>query len=146
MPPEIARRLIQNSFTEVMAEHQLMDLSTFVKLLDAQYAASSVGSGGNPARWTMVNAVIALAIRFKTAPGSEAALSDITHGFYQNATRVLPELILQDTCLLSVQALLTMAMFAQCIPDIRASIMLATNASRQAGIVNTESAIDRASD
>lgn len=35
MPPEVARRLIQNSFAEVMAEYQLMDLSTFVKLLDA---------------------------------------------------------------------------------------------------------------
>lgn len=147
MPPEIARRLIQNSFTEVMAEHPLMDLSTFVKLLDAQYTANSIDSDDNPARWAMVNAVTALAIRFKTAPGSEDALSDITHGLYQNATRVLPDLILQGPCLLSVQALLTMAMFARCVSDIRAFIMSATNASRQLelltlNLLSTEQAID----
>jgi hypothetical protein len=131
MPPHISRRLIENSFGDIMSEYQLLDLSNFVELLDAQYAASSLGPAGNPARWTVVNAIVALAVRAKTAPGSENALSGITHGFYQNATRVLPELILQDPCLLSIQTLLAMAMFARCIPDVRAFIMLATNASRQ---------------
>jgi hypothetical protein len=131
MPQQIARRLIENSFAEIMAEHQLMDLPNFVILLDAQYAASSRDPADNPARWAVFNAIVALAVRFKTAPGSEAAVYDITHGFYQNATRVLPELLLQDPCLLSIQALLAMAMFARNIPDIPAFIMLATNASRQ---------------
>jgi hypothetical protein len=131
MPLPISRRLIGNSFADIMAEHQLLDLSDFLMLLEDQYAASSLDPADDPARWAVINAIVALGVRFKTAPGSETAFSDITHGFYQNATRVVPELILQDPSLLSIQALLAMAMLARHIPDIRAFIMLATNASRQ---------------
>jgi hypothetical protein len=123
--------LIQNSFTEVMAEHQLLDLSSFAMLLEAQYSASLFGPTDNPARWAVVNAVTALAIRVKTAPGSEGDISDISRGFYDNATVVIPEIILQAPSLLSVQALLAMAMFAQGTPDAQACVMLASNASRQ---------------
>ncbi len=145
IPHQISRRLIENSFAEIMAEHQLLDISNFVMLLDAPYAASCANPADAPARWAIVNAVIALALRFKTAPGSEAALSDITHSFYQNAIRVLPELILQDSSLLSIQALLAMAMFARRISDIQAFIMLATNASRQLELLGRFS-IDRVID
>ncbi|KAF8848953.1 hypothetical protein BDZ45DRAFT_697990 [Acephala macrosclerotiorum] len=131
MPQHIARRLIENSFAEIMAEHQLLDLSNFVMLLDAQYTASAFDPADNPARWALVNAIIALGVRFKTAAGSENALSNITHSFYQNAIKVLPDLVLQGPTLLSIQALLAIAMFARCISDIQAFIMLATNASRQ---------------
>ncbi|CZR55477.1 uncharacterized protein PAC_05365 [Phialocephala subalpina] len=131
MPQHISRRLIENSFAEVMAEHRLLDQTNFVMLLDAQYAASSLDPADDSARWALVNAIIALAVRFKTASGSEKALFDIPHGFFQNVTRVVPELILQEPSLLVIQALLAMAMFARCIADVQAFIMLATNASRQ---------------
>lgn len=119
-----------------MAEHQLLDLPNFLVLLDAQYTDSSVAPAENPSRWAFVNAIIALAARFKIAPGSEAELSDIAHGFYQNAITVIPELILQDPSLLSIQALLGMAMFAQRISDTRVCIMLTANASRQLELFN----------
>lgn len=122
---------MRNTFTEIMAEHQLIDLSDFMALLDAQHAASSTGPADNPARWAIINAVIAIALRYKTAPGSEGELSDIQHGYYRNATAVIPDLILQDASLLSIQALLAMAIFASGIPDTQASVMLVTNASRQ---------------
>ncbi|KPM36225.1 hypothetical protein AK830_g10351 [Neonectria ditissima] len=131
LPLAVSRRLIQNSFTDVMAEHQLLDLRSFVALLNAQYAVSSVDPGGNPARWALVNAVIALALRVKTAPGSEAELSDIPRAYYRNATTVIPDLILHDSSLLSIQALLAMAMFAQGTSDTQAFVTLSTNASRQ---------------
>lgn len=119
-----------------MAEDQLLDLSNFMTLLEAQYASSPLGPADNPSRWAIVNSIIALAMRVKTAPGSEAALSDITHAFYQNAVKVTPELILQDPSLLSIQALLAMAMFAQYIPGKQAFRMLTTNASRQLEILS----------
>jgi hypothetical protein len=131
MPLHITKRLIGNSFADMMEVNKLLDLSDFMTLLDDQYASSSLGPADNPARWAVVNAITALATRAKTAPGSETELHDITHGFYRNATRVIPELILQDPSLLSVQALLSLAIFARCIPDVQASVMLTTNASRQ---------------
>jgi hypothetical protein len=131
MPLYIARRLVENSFAEIMEGQQLIPLSHFMTHLDAQYAASSLDPAGNPARWAVVNTIVALGIRSKTAPGLEAALFDITNGFYQNATKVVPELILQRPCLASIQALLGMALFARDNVDISAFIMLASNASRQ---------------
>ncbi|SPQ25329.1 abfcf91c-1710-4f47-9765-0d85f47955c8 [Thermothielavioides terrestris] len=114
-----------------MAEHQLLDLATFVPLLDAQLAASPAEPAGNPARWALVNAVIALALRAKMAPGAEAELSIYQRAFFRNATTVMSELILQEPCLLSAQALLVMAMFARATSDTRAFAMLVTNALRQ---------------
>jgi len=148
MPLHIARRLIENSFAEIMQGHQLIPLSHFMMHLDAQYTASSLDPAGNPARWAVVNIIVALGIRSKTAPGSEAALFDITNGFYQNATKVVPELILQRPCLASIQAFLGMALFARDNVDISAFIMLASNASRQLELLSlnwssTDRAIDR---
>ncbi|AEO70702.1 glycoside hydrolase family 71 protein [Thermothielavioides terrestris NRRL 8126] len=114
-----------------MAEHQLLDLATFVPLLDAQLAAGPAEPAGNPARWALVNAVIALALRAKMAPGAEAELSIYQRAFYRNATTVMSELILQEPGLLSVQALLAMAMFARATSDTRAFAMLVTSALRQ---------------
>ncbi|TVY83876.1 putative transcriptional regulatory protein [Lachnellula suecica] len=139
MPLQISRRLIQNSFTEIMAEHQLLDIPTILGHLEAQNSSDPLAPGDNPARWALVNAVIALAARFKIALGSESAFSDIVRGYYDNATRVLPELILQDPCLLSVQALLAMAMFARQVSDIQAFVMLASNASKQLEMMNLRS-------
>jgi len=130
MPLYISRRLIENSFIDATAPHQILSKSHFLSLLEAQYATGVLYSADNPARWAIVNAIIALAVRFKTASGSEAALSDITQAFYQNSIKVLPELILQEPKLVSVQALLSMALFAWNVIDIRAFVMLATNASK----------------
>ncbi|KAF3769797.1 hypothetical protein M406DRAFT_325280 [Cryphonectria parasitica EP155] len=114
-----------------MAEYQLLAMPSFLALLDAQYAASAAGPAGQPARWGLVNAVLATALRSKIAPGAEAELSVVANAFYRNAISVIQELILQQPSLLSIQALLAMAIFAKDIPDTQAYYMLSTNASRQ---------------
>ena len=130
LPLHISRRLIENSFAEIMAEHQLMPLTQLMAHLENHFADSAHDPGGNYSRWALVNAVMALAIRSKTAPGSQAIL-DIAHGIYENATKVLPELMLQDPHLLSIQALLAMASFAREVGNVSAFVMLASSASRQ---------------
>jgi hypothetical protein len=130
MPLYILRRLIQNSFADIMPEHQLMPLYQFLTHLDDQYAASPNDPGDSPARWALVNAIVALSCRWKTAPGSQG-LDQITFGFYENATKILPELILKDPHLLSIQALLAMASFARKVENVSAFVMLSSNASRQ---------------
>ena len=110
-----------------MSEHQLLSLTDFTILLEAQYAASSTDPAGNPARRALLNAIIALAARQKT----DAGLSDIPRIFYQNATAALPELILQEPSVLSVQALLAMAIYARNFSDSQAFVMSVANSSRQ---------------
>lgn len=135
LPQHIATRLIQNSFAEIMECRQLLDLADFTALLNDQYIASSTGPAGNFARWAIANAVTALALRFKAAPGaapgSEDDLSSIPLAFYHNATAMIHRLILQEPSLLSIQALLAMAMFVEDTPESAAFVMLGTNASRQ---------------
>lgn len=126
-PLNVCCRLIETSFTQIKASQQLLSQSHFLSPLEAQYAISPVSPSGYFTRWALVNTIIALAVRFKTAPGSEAAVSDITQAFYQNAAKVLPKLILQDPSLLSLQALLAMSLFAW---EAMAFVMLGTNASR----------------
>ncbi len=115
-----------------MSDYRLLDFPSFMTFHDAQHAASVVEPAGDPARWAVVNAIIALAVRAKMAPGSETELSDIPQALYQNALTVTPELIyINSPSLLSVTALLAMAMFARGIPGTQAFVMLITNASRQ---------------
>ncbi|KAK9416398.1 putative Transcription factor domain-containing protein [Seiridium unicorne] len=131
MPLHITKRLIKNSFAEAFGGDQPMELPQLLTLLDAQFADSSIDPGSDPARWALVNSVTALALRFKTAPGSEADMSVISSAFYQNATIVIPDLILQTPNLMSMQALVSIAMFAKGIPDTTALSALATNVSLQ---------------
>ncbi|KAI0976017.1 hypothetical protein F4678DRAFT_415583 [Xylaria arbuscula] len=134
MPVQISRDLIGNTFADIMEEHQFISLANFTILLEAQYAASVVGPAEDSARWALVNAVIAVAMRSKIAPGAESELSPVTESFYRNATMVVDQLILLDPTLLSIQALLAMAIFCRGRPNAQAFVMLATNASHQLGI------------
>ncbi|TRX91832.1 hypothetical protein FHL15_007385 [Xylaria flabelliformis] len=135
MPLHISKTLVENSFTDIIPQPQFITLETFNKLLDSQYVDDTTGPGDNAARWAVVNSVIALAGRFKTAAGSEADMSPITLGFYRNASLVIHQLILHKPSLLSIQALLSMAIFARGIPDLEAFIMLAKNAFNQLNIL-----------
>ncbi|KAK7755731.1 hypothetical protein SLS62_002344 [Diatrype stigma] len=139
MPSFITRRLIENAFED---DGGIMK-PAFLTLLDAQYAASTANPAGNPARWAVVNAVVALAIRAKTAPSfspfpsssspeSEAAISSIAHGYYRNAAMVIPSLVLGEASLLSIRALVAMALFARdAVSEASTVLLLASNASRQ---------------
>ncbi|KAJ8120876.1 hypothetical protein ONZ43_g2530 [Nemania bipapillata] len=130
-PQHIARKLVQHSFTEIIPEPHFISLRTFMQILDAQYADDIASPGQDVARWAMVNGILALAGRFKTAAGAEEDMSPITLSFYRNATLVLHQLIGQTPSLISAQAMLIMAMFARGIPDIETFIMLTSNASNQ---------------
>ena len=114
-----------------MKEHQFISEERFSQLLEAQYASSTVGPAGDAPRWALVNIVVALALRFKNAAGTESTIGAVMQSFYLNATMVTQQVIFQDPSLLSVQALLAMAVFSRGIPDAQAFSMLATNASYQ---------------
>ncbi|KAI8952770.1 hypothetical protein F4801DRAFT_539287 [Xylaria longipes] len=135
MPLHVSKRLVENSFTDIIPEPRFISLKTFTELLEAQHADSITGPGEDVARWAVINGIVALAGRFKTAAGSEADMSPIVLSFYRNASLVIHQLILHKPSLLSVQALLTMAIFARGTPDMDAFIMLTSNAFNQLEIL-----------
>ncbi|KAI0460687.1 hypothetical protein F5B21DRAFT_452869 [Xylaria acuta] len=135
MPLPISRWLVENSFAEIIPDPPFISLEDFIELLESQYADDITGPGEDVARWAVVNGVIAVAGRFKTAAGSEADISPITLSFYKNASLVIPQLILHKPTLLAAQALLSMAIFARGIPDMDAFFMLTSNAFNQLEIL-----------
>lgn len=118
-----------------MGDHRLLSQVQFLKLLSEQYACSTDGPGETPVRWALVNAVLAMALRFKIAAGAEGDLAHISATFYRNATAVMDRLLLGTPGLLSLQALLAMAMYVRETADKNAFVVLVTNASCQRRLV-----------
>jgi hypothetical protein len=137
MPADISRRVVENSYHDIMAKYPFMSLPDLVGLLDAQYAVSTTDAADDPARWAVINAVVALAVRFKTAAGSEDDISPIAQSFYNNAAMVYPQLIHPTPSMLSIQALLAMAVFARGIPDAQTLILLVNQASCQLEVLDS---------
>ncbi|KAI1759415.1 hypothetical protein GGR53DRAFT_471365 [Hypoxylon sp. FL1150] len=71
LPDQYIKHLhtIERDLGEVAATQRFVPLQ--------QYVANSVDSADDSAQWDFVNAVMAIAIRPKMAPGSEDCLSDI---------------------------------------------------------------------
>ncbi|KAK5629665.1 hypothetical protein RRF57_005380 [Xylaria bambusicola] len=136
MPVHICRHLINSSFAEIVGEHQFISLESFMQLFEAQYAASTDEPAGDDARWALVNVVVAMALRFKTAAVGESSIGPLIQSFHLNAVMVEQQVTYQDPNLLSVQALLAMAMFSRGIPDPQAFGKLATNALYQLKVLD----------
>lgn len=130
LPQPIATRLIQNSFSDIRAS-QLFELSYVLKLLKAQYAISDCDPAGSPSRWAVVNATVALAVRFKTAPGAEDEIAPIASAYFDNATAVMYDLIQSSPAITSIQALLCMALFIEHEPQNVTFALLLSSVARQ---------------
>lgn len=130
LPQPIASKLIQNSFCEIRASF-LFDLPYFLELLDAQYASSSSDSAGNPGRWAIVNATTALAVRFKTAPGAEDEIAPIASAYFGNAAAVMQDLTRLSPTILSIQALICMALFIEHEPQTATFALISSTAAQQ---------------
>ncbi|KAI0526548.1 hypothetical protein F5B22DRAFT_641694 [Xylaria bambusicola] len=133
--PDNFRKNLASSFAEITDEHQFISLESFMQLFEEQYAASTDEPAGGDARWALMNVVVAMALRSKTAVGGESSISPLIQSFHLNAAMVAQRVIYQDPNLLSVQALLAMAVFSCGIPDPQAFGMLVTNALYQLEIL-----------
>lgn len=128
---DMIRYALENTYNEISGLCPIFDLPTLQRLNTEQQAASSANPAGNPARWAILSTWIALGMRLRTAPGSEAGFSPVVQSYYRNAVLVLPDLILQPANTETIQALLLMAVFADGGEDHRSFVMLVTNAARQ---------------
>lgn len=116
-----------------MGDYPIVDKSTILALLDAQYGVAASGRMREVPSFAAVNAVIALAIHAgELAVDAVAATSQ---DFYRNAALTIPDMISSEPTLLSVRALLAMAMLARNLSKAPAFYMLAATASRQLGLL-----------
>lgn len=128
---DLIRYMFENTYDEITAVCPIFDLSTLKRLNTEQQSVSRTHPADNSARWAILSTWIAIALHFRTVPGSEDEFSHVIKGYYRNAVLVLPDLILQPANMEAIQALLFMAKFADVVEDHRSFVMLVTNATRQ---------------
>jgi len=101
---------------------------TFVYLVDRQYSSHPLGASG---WWACLNVVLAMSHRMQVSGGLNSAENDRkAWGYLKNAIGVLSELIVQNTDLFGVQALLGIAIFMHATSNPQPAISLVAAAIR----------------
>lgn len=127
-PKQETISLLKDYFENFNCMSPLFHQPTFMHLVDRQYSNNPYeGSGW----WASLNIALAIAHRLRVmsnlVPPEE---DDKAWGFVKNAMAVFTELTMRNTDLLSVQALLGMAMFMQGTPNPQPSYLLVAAAIR----------------
>ncbi|CAJ0553605.1 Ff.00g121170.m01.CDS01 [Fusarium sp. VM40] len=125
-----ALSLLQDYFDNFNCIFPLFHQPTFMHLVQLQYSSDPYqGSGW----WASLNIALAIAHRLRVmsnlVPQDE---DDKAWGYLKNAIGVFPELTMRNTDLLSVQALLGMALFLQGTPNPQPTFLLVAAAMRLA--------------
>jgi hypothetical protein len=128
-PKDEALSLFKDFFENFNCMFPLYHEPTFMHLVEKQYSRDPYeGSGW----WASINVVLALAYRIRVMSNVVPQEDDQKAWLYlKNAMGVLTELTLRNTDLLSVQALLGMAMFLCGTPNPQPSFFLISAAIRQ---------------
>ncbi|ETN40371.1 uncharacterized protein HMPREF1541_04648 [Cyphellophora europaea CBS 101466] len=128
-PKEEALSLFKDFFENFNCMFPLYHEPTFMHLVDKQYSRDPYeGSGW----WASINVALAIAYRIRVMSNVVPQEDDQKAWLYlKNAMGVLTELTLRNTDLLSVQALLGMALFLGGTPNPQPSFFLISAAIRQ---------------
>ncbi|RDW69031.1 transcription factor domain-containing protein [Aspergillus mulundensis] len=120
--------LLQDYFRTVNLIFPLYHEKTFMQLVEWQYTQQACDDA---ARWASINIMLALAYEYRFS-NSQKSEKDREKAwlYYKNALSVFPELVLRRTDLLSVQALLGMAIFLRGNSGSQATMPIVTAAIR----------------
>ncbi|GAB0138423.1 hypothetical protein EsDP_00006658 [Epichloe bromicola] len=127
-PKHEALSLLQDYFENFNCMFPLFHQPTFMHLVERQYSADPYeGSGW----WASLNCALAIAHRLRVMSNLVSQDEDEKAWAYlKNAMAVFPELSMRNTDLLSVQALLGMALFMQGTPNPQPTSLLVAAAVR----------------
>ncbi|KIV85314.1 hypothetical protein PV11_01019 [Exophiala sideris] len=127
-PKEEALSLFKDFFENFNCMFPLFHEPTFMHLVDKQYSKDPYeGSGW----WASINVALAIAYRIRVMSNVVPQEDDNKAWLYlKNAMGVITELTMRNTDLLSVQALLGMALFLQGTPNPQPSFFLISAAIR----------------
>ncbi|KAI8714446.1 hypothetical protein NCS52_01164400 [Fusarium sp. LHS14.1] len=125
-----ALSLLKDFFENFNCIFPLFHQPTFMHLVERQYSSDPYNGSG---WWASLNCALAIAHRLRVmsnlVPQEE---DDKAWGYLKNALGVFPELTMRNTDLLSVQALLGMALFMQGTPNPQPTFLLIAAAMRLA--------------
>ncbi|KIW19430.1 hypothetical protein PV08_00002 [Exophiala spinifera] len=129
LPDNIVRYLIEASFEEISLPRSVVaSRLELTALFDQQRRECPKDPGSNPAIWVLINATIALAVRAKTVDSPALRLSDIASAYHRNATKALGQVLLAAPSVVSVRALLAMAVATRVETGQLAALILTNSA------------------
>ncbi|KAL5331330.1 hypothetical protein ACEPPN_000860 [Leptodophora sp. 'Broadleaf-Isolate-01'] len=120
--------LVEEYFDEVNALFPLFQKQSFMDMCQNKFPVDSESEG--PAWWACLNTVIAMGIRLKATNRGFRKVSEVSWGFFKNAFSVYQQLIATESGVLSVQAVLAMAIFSSGTTDTKMTAVLSSTASR----------------
>ncbi|KAL2813569.1 fungal-specific transcription factor domain-containing protein [Aspergillus granulosus] len=120
--------LLKDYFRTVNLMFPLYHEETFMQLVEWQYTQQTCDDA---ARWASINIILALAYEYRFS-NSQKSEKDREKAwlYYKNALSVFPELAMRRTDLLSVQALLGMAIFLRGNSGTQSTVSIVTAAIR----------------
>ncbi|KKK26598.1 hypothetical protein ARAM_003843 [Aspergillus rambellii] len=120
--------LLGDYFRTVNRIFPLYHEATFMELVEWQYTQQTCDDA---ARWASINIILSLAYEYRFS-NSQKSEKDREKAwlYYKNALSVFPELVLRRTDLLSVQALLGMALFLRGNSGTQSTVPIVTAAIR----------------
>ncbi|KAL4793182.1 fungal-specific transcription factor domain-containing protein [Aspergillus venezuelensis] len=120
--------LLKDFFRTVNLIFPLYHEESFMELVEWQYTQQTCDDA---ARWASINIILALAYEYRFS-NSQKSEKDREKAwlYYKNALSVFPELVLRRTDLLSVQALLGMALFLRGNSGSQSTVPIVTAAIR----------------
>ncbi|CAO2654524.1 Nn.00g112570.m01.CDS01 [Neocucurbitaria sp. VM-36] len=124
--------LVQLSLDKLQLHGRLLDMNSFISLVDEQYAAGTDNCTDNPSRWATINSIFASAVLCRMNNDSLSKMSPIAWSYFKNAFAIFPELVIQGMDILACEALLAMAMFTLRTANVRTTLQLASAAARLA--------------
>lgn len=101
--------------------YPLFTTESRLTMLLQQQAPGPGDCQGNPSRWATLNALLAMAIQWKSASNGFEEMSAMSWTYFKNAFSVFPELNTQGTEIETCEALLAMAMFMHGSANARAT-------------------------
>ncbi|KAL4784539.1 fungal-specific transcription factor domain-containing protein [Aspergillus varians] len=120
--------LLRDYFCTMNLIFPLYHEDTFMQLVEWQYTQQTCDDA---ARWASINIILALAYEYRFSNGQKSEKDrEKAWLYYKNALSVFPELVLRRTDLLSVQALLGMALFLRGNSGSQSTVPIVTAAIR----------------
>ena len=120
--------LVEVFFDEVNAIFPLFQKQSFMDMCQNKFPVDSEAEG--PAWWACLNTIIALGIRLKATNCAFRKVSEVSWCFFKNAFSVYQELIGTEPSVLSVQAILAMAIFSCGTTNTTMTAVLSSTAGR----------------
>ncbi|KAI3574312.1 hypothetical protein IWW34DRAFT_809876 [Fusarium oxysporum f. sp. albedinis] len=126
--------LVEAYLDEVNPIISLFDRRALLTRCDNEFLLDS--DTWDPAWWACLNAIVGIAIQMKTLSSAFEAVGRISWSFFKNAFAVFPRLIQNTPTLMSIKALLSMAMFLSGTTDSKTMMLLLSSATKQSCMLN----------